>query len=86
MSRQTAAERYHHDITYRKVVQMMENLMHEAQLTPSEIREAAVLASIHYEETTVRSCHIVLTPDLHRRLEEMHRLVAGETMQDKRQS
>jgi hypothetical protein len=34
---------------FRKVVDTLEALIHDAHLTPSEIREAAVLAATHYE-------------------------------------
>jgi hypothetical protein len=42
--------RYDTDACYRKVVDRLEELMHECRLTPVEIREAAILASIHYEQ------------------------------------
>lgn len=41
--------RYHTDAMFRKVVDTLEALIHDAHLTPSEIREAAVLAATHYE-------------------------------------
>lgn len=42
-------ERYENDAAYRNCVDMMEHMMHTAQFTPSEMREMAVIASIHHE-------------------------------------
>ena len=74
---QTARDRYRGDITYRRVVDMMTHMLNTAQVTPSEMREAAVLASINYEMLCVRQYHIPLTPELHERLEGLHAMVEG---------
>lgn len=42
-------EKYHHDADYHMLVDMIEKFIHQAKYTPSEIREAATLACIHYE-------------------------------------
>lgn len=42
-------ERYENDAAYHAAVDMMESLIHTGQFTPSEMREMAVLASIHHE-------------------------------------
>ena len=42
-------DRYEQDPIYRKLVDGIEALIHQAQFTPSEVREAAVMACIHYE-------------------------------------
>jgi len=44
-----ATEKYQNDPFFHKVVDMLEAMLHEAKLTPSEVREAAVLACINYE-------------------------------------
>jgi len=51
----TPRERYENDNHYRALVDTMEVHIHAAQFTPSEMREAALLASIHYEMTHVKS-------------------------------
>jgi hypothetical protein len=50
MPDETNAERaYREDPTFRRVVMTMEALLHEARLTPHEMRAAATLACIRYE-------------------------------------
>ena len=46
--------RYYRDAMFRHAVDTLEALVVQAQLTPSEIREAAVLACTHHEMRTVR--------------------------------
>jgi hypothetical protein len=74
---QTARDRYLNDPTYRRVVDMMEHLLHQAQITPSEMREAAVLASINYESHNIRRYHVPMTRELHSQLEALHQMVDG---------
>ena len=45
----TPEEKYLHDPQYRQIVDKIENLLHQEQFTPSEIREMAMLACIRYE-------------------------------------
>lgn len=45
----TPKEKYDNDPAYHKAVDTLEALIHQGQFTPSEMREIAVLASIHYE-------------------------------------
>lgn len=45
----TPREKYMNDPEYRHLVQMFEALIHRAEFTPSEIREAAMLACINHE-------------------------------------
>ena len=45
----TPREKYQNDPMYRALVDTFEAHLHRAQFTPSEIREAAMLACINYE-------------------------------------
>lgn len=47
-------DRYATDVDFKALVDMTEALIERAQYTPSEIREAGVLACIHYEMRRVR--------------------------------
>ena len=71
---QSARDRYLTDGNYKRLVDTLEYLIHSSQFTPSEMREAAILASINHEMYVVRSRHIVMTSDLHCRLEELHEI------------
>lgn len=42
-------DRYLNDNEFRTLVDWLEHYIHHAQFTPSEMREAATLACIHYE-------------------------------------
>lgn len=46
--------RYRTDATFHTLVDSLEALLIHAHLTPSEIREAAMLAAIHHEERSRR--------------------------------
>lgn len=49
MSKQSPKDRYENDAQYKKLCDTIESLIHSAHFTPSEVRECAVMASIHYE-------------------------------------
>jgi len=54
----TPREKYMNDPEYHQLVKMLENFIERAQFTPSELREAAILASINYEMRQVRQATI----------------------------
>jgi len=43
-------ERYHNDLMFHQLVDLMTSHIMQAKYTPSEMRDAALLASILYEE------------------------------------
>jgi len=50
----TPREKYQNDINYKSLVDFMVSAIYNCKYTPSEMREAALLASIIYEEHTIR--------------------------------
>jgi hypothetical protein len=51
-------EKYLNDPQYNHLVNMLESMIEKAQFTPSELREACVLASINYEMRHIRDMQI----------------------------
>jgi len=54
----TPKEKYMNDPEYHHLVQTLEGLIERARFTPSELREACVLASINYEMRHIRDSNI----------------------------
>jgi hypothetical protein len=54
----TPKEKYMNDPHYHHLVCVLESLIEKAEFTPSELREACVLACINYEMRHVRSHQI----------------------------
>ena len=57
-SLQSPKEKYMNDPEYHHLVCTLENLIEQARFTPSELREACILASINYEMRHVREMQI----------------------------
>ena len=72
---QSASERYLTDVNYKRLVDMMEHMIHMDQFTPSEMREAAIVASINYESKRIRPMHIIMTTELHQELQRFHEII-----------
>ena len=51
-------EKFMNDPEYHHLVQMLESMIEQARFTPSELREACVLASINYEMRHIRNQQI----------------------------
>lgn len=51
-------EKYQNDPEYNHLVCMLESMIEQARFTPSELREACVLASINYEMRHIRDRQI----------------------------
>ena len=49
----TPEERYLNDPMFHQLADMIENFLHKAEFTPSELREAVILGCIHYESKKV---------------------------------
>lgn len=60
----TPDERYHRDALFRTMVDQLEFYVREAVFSGTEIREAAMLALIHYESTRIDR-RWLLSPDGH---------------------
>ncbi len=67
--------RYLNDPMYHQLVDMMRDCIERAEFTPSEVREAAILATIMYEETRVHRYMVPMTAELHGRLNELHEII-----------
>jgi hypothetical protein len=48
-------ERYEHDPAFRSLVDIIRAEIERGQYTPTEIREAAMLAQVIYEDTHIRN-------------------------------
>lgn len=46
-------ERYMNDPVIKNMVDMMEKCIHDLELTPTEIRQCAMLAAVHHEQRNV---------------------------------
>ena len=51
---QSAKDRYMNDPEYHYLVDIMESMIAKNQFTPSEMRDAAVMASINYQRNRMR--------------------------------
>jgi hypothetical protein len=54
----TVREKYMNDPEYNHLVSVLEGLIEQARFTPSELREACILASINYEMRHIRDMQI----------------------------
>ena len=52
-NRLSAEERYRRDVQFKALVDTLQNLIHHGQYTPTELREAAVLAATRYYQYSV---------------------------------
>ena len=59
----TPEQRYYQDAAFKQLVDVMEHFIIKADYTPTELREAAMLAAIHYEYHAVRSRFIFRDDD-----------------------
>lgn len=55
----SVTSRYERDPAFRHLVDMMYILIHEGKYTPTELREAAILAMTRYESLNIRRRWII---------------------------
>ena len=67
-------ERYRNDPAFKNLVDMMTHQILSCNYTPSEMREAAILASIRYEEINIRELRYV-RPELEEALATIRKYV-----------
>jgi len=67
----TPREKYFHDANFRTLVDLMVSHITQCNYTPSEMRQAAILASIKYEEMNMRS-PTFLEPKIQESLNTIH--------------
>ncbi len=60
----TPQERYMRDPVFNQLVSVIEAMLHRAEFTPSEVREAAMLACIRHENATVRQYRLVIPEEV----------------------
>ncbi len=54
----TPQEKYLNDPSFKQLVDMIEYGIEKLQFTPSEVREAALLAALHYDQRQIRRYHV----------------------------
>ncbi|MFA6309820.1 MAG: hypothetical protein WC677_08865 [Clostridia bacterium] len=73
----TPRDKYLNDVKYKMLVDMMIASIDDCNYTPSEMREASVLASILYEERHIRRyCIPIVTEELEKSLNIIHKYVS----------
>lgn len=74
MELRTMSDRFRNDAVFHALVKSMENAIESLQLTPSEIRAAAMLAAIHVEARTPFAK--LMIREIEEKIEKETRLVA----------
>ncbi len=61
-NRLPATERYHRDNAFRVLVDSLYYQIHLGNYTPTELREAVILAAIKYEELNIKRAYFYENP------------------------
>ena len=69
--------KYQTDSKFKNLVDYMESFIQKGDFTPSEVREASMLASIHYELTSINRMYIP-SPRLEIELDKFQQVVNEE--------
>ena len=67
----TQRERYYNDPEFHVLVDYMVNFIVNNKYTPSEMRDAAILASIIYDEKNIRINHLLYKNNVDRFLDSL---------------
>jgi hypothetical protein len=76
-------ERYHNDANFRALTDLLAAYIYKADYTPSEVREAAMLACIKIEMESVRYLQVIPRPT-EEAIEELRRFVSHEEERTKK--
>lgn len=71
----TPREKYQNDPQFRMLVDILESQIHQANFTPSELREAAMLASINYEMMHIRKSRFAIPPEANIAIDTLEKFV-----------
>lgn len=71
----TPREKYMNDPQYRALVDVLHGYIAQAQFTPSEVREAAMMACIKYEMGQLRPSKIKVDPEAARAIDSLNEFV-----------
>ena len=74
----TPIDKYQEDNNFRSLVDMMTSYIVNCEFTPSEMRQASILASIRYEQMRIRPIIIPRTRKLEEALKIMHEFETGD--------
>ena len=82
----TPRAKYQRDPAYKRLVDMLEHFMHNAEYSPREIREAAMLACINHEMYAIRSYRIPVPQgsEAEKAIETLGMFVSGEKAKEPR--
>ena len=67
----TPRQKYQNDNHFKTLVDMMVAHIHACNYTPSEMREAAILASIIYNEQNIKQYDILIPKHLEKEMEDI---------------
>lgn len=66
-------QRYQDDPQYHALVDTIHGLISRCDFTPSEVRQAAVLACIHFEASRIQKHSIPMVPELEQALQTINK-------------
>jgi len=70
----TPRQKYVQDNHYRTLVDTLRSVVEQGRFTPSEIREAAILASIMYEEVHIGP-RLLLSPEMKQKFDDLYKWI-----------